>query len=76
MESVSVVDEPLILRTIEICEDDRLDFAEAFLVTCAESTGIGKVASFDPSIDRVRSIERIELQESESVPDHVPKTCP
>ena len=33
---------------------DRIDFAEAYLVACAESTGVGKVASFDRSIGRVR----------------------
>ncbi|HUH69306.1 MAG TPA: hypothetical protein VLZ05_10750 [Mycobacterium sp.] len=35
-------------------------FAEACLVACAESTGIGRVASFDRSIDRINTIERIE----------------
>ncbi len=39
---------------------DRLDFAEANLVACAESTGIGRVVSFDRSIDRVSTIERVE----------------
>jgi predicted nucleic-acid-binding protein len=60
LESVSVVDSPLLLRTIEIYEDDRLDFAEAYLVACAESTGVGRVASFDRSIDRVRTVERVQ----------------
>jgi alkanesulfonate monooxygenase SsuD/methylene tetrahydromethanopterin reductase-like flavin-dependent oxidoreductase (luciferase family) len=53
MESVSVVDGPLILRSIEIYEDDRLDFAEARLVACAESTVIGNVA-LSPLVLRVR----------------------
>ena len=48
------------LRAIEVYETDRIDFAEAYLVACAESTGVGKVASFDRSIDRVHTIERIE----------------
>jgi predicted nucleic acid-binding protein len=39
---------------------DRLDFAEAYLVACAESTGIGRIASFDRTIDRVSTVERIE----------------
>ena len=60
MESVSVVDQPLLLRATEVYEGDRLDFAEAYLVACAESTSIGKIASFDQSIDRVRFVERIE----------------
>ena len=47
-------------RAIDVYETDRIDFAEAYLVACAESTGVGKVASFDRSIDRVDTIERIE----------------
>ena len=60
MESVSVVDAPLLLRTLEIYEYDRLDFAEAYLVASAESTNVLQVASFDHSIDRIQSIKRIE----------------
>lgn len=58
--SVTVVDPALLLRAIEVYEIDRLDFAEAYLVACAESTGVGRVVSFDRSIDRVKTIERIE----------------
>jgi predicted nucleic acid-binding protein len=58
--SIVCVDPALLLRTVEVYETDRIDFAEAYLVACAESTGVGKVASFDRSIDRVRTIERIE----------------
>jgi predicted nucleic acid-binding protein len=54
-----VIDEDLLLRAIEIYELDRLDFAEAYVVACAERSGVGAVASFDGSIDRVRSVERI-----------------
>ena len=59
-ESLVCVDPALLLRAIEVYETDRIDFAEAYLVACAESTGVGKVASFDRSIDRVDTIERIE----------------
>jgi predicted nucleic-acid-binding protein len=59
-DSVICVDPSLLLRAIEVYESDRIDFAEAYLVACAESTGVGKVASFDRSIDRVDTIERIE----------------
>ncbi len=59
-ESIVCVDPALLLRAIEVYETDRIDFAEAYLLACAESTGIGKVASFDRSIDRVDTIERIE----------------
>jgi predicted nucleic acid-binding protein len=60
MRSVVSVDAALLLRAIEVYETDRLDFAEAYLVACAESTGVNRVASFDRSIDRVPTVERVE----------------
>ena len=60
MESVSVIDAPVLFRAVEIYEYDRLDFAEAYLIASAESTGVMQVASFDRSIDRVKSITRVE----------------
>jgi predicted nucleic-acid-binding protein len=60
MRSVVTVDAAFLLRAIEVYEVDRLDFAEAHLVACAESTGVGRVASFDRAIDRVATIERLE----------------
>jgi len=59
-DSIVCVDSALLLRAVEVYETDRIDFAEAYLVACAESTGVGRVASFDRSIDRVDTIERIE----------------
>src|SRR5206468_8558803 len=59
-ESIVCVDPALLLRAAEVYETDRIDFAEAYLVACAESTGVGIIASFDRSLDRVHSIERIE----------------
>lgn len=59
-DAIRVVDEDLLLRTIEVYEIDRLDFAEAYLVASAERTGVGAVASFDRSIDRVTTVTRIE----------------
>jgi len=59
-DSIVTVDPALLLRAIEVHEIDRLDFAEAYLVACAESTGVGSVVSFDKAIDRVQTIERIE----------------
>lgn len=58
--SVISVDAALLLRAIEVYEVERLDFAEAYLVACAESTGINKIASFDRAIDRVGTVERVE----------------
>jgi predicted nucleic acid-binding protein len=52
-------DTELFLRTLEIYELDRLDFAEAYLVAAAELTGVESIASFDKAIDRMASVERI-----------------
>jgi predicted nucleic-acid-binding protein len=60
LDSVISVDSALLLRAIEVYEVERLDFAEAYLVACAESTGINRVASFDRSIDRLGTVERVE----------------
>lgn len=60
MQSVVCVDASLLLRAIEIYETARIDFAEAYLVACAESTGLDRIASFDRSIDRVGTVQRIE----------------
>ena len=59
-DSVLCVDPALLLRAVEVYETDRLDFGEAYLVACAESTGVGRVASCDQAIDRVDSVERVE----------------
>lgn len=59
-DSIVTVDPALLLRAIEVYEIDRLDFAEAYLVACAESADVGRVASFDRAIDRVKSVKRVE----------------
>lgn len=59
-DSVVCVDPALLLRALEVYEEDRLDFAEAYLVACAESTTVGRIASFDRSLDRVSTVERME----------------
>lgn len=59
-DSIVCIDPALLLRAIEVYETDRVDFAEAYLVACAESTGVGTIVSFDRSLDRIDTIERIE----------------
>jgi predicted nucleic acid-binding protein len=58
--AVLVTDAALLLRALEVYEVHGIDFAEAYLVANAELSGIGAVASFDRSIDRVPTIRRIE----------------
>jgi predicted nucleic acid-binding protein len=58
--AVLVLDTPLLLRALEVYEVDRLDFAEAYLVACAEASGVQTIASFDRSIDGVATVRRVE----------------
>jgi predicted nucleic-acid-binding protein len=57
---ISVVDEPLLLRALEVYEVERIDFAEAYLVASAEASGVETIASFDRSIDRISTVRRVE----------------
>ena len=59
-EAVRVVDSDILQRTIELFETHPIDFADAYLVAAAESTGVGVVASFDHDIDRVATVTREE----------------
>ena len=58
--AIRVEDPDLLLRAVEVYDTDRLDFADAYLVACAERTGVGSIVSFDRSIDRAATVERIE----------------
>lgn len=60
LRSIEVVDEAMLLRALEVYEVERLDFADAYLVAAAETTGVGVVMSFDRGIDRVATVSRIE----------------
>jgi predicted nucleic acid-binding protein len=59
-QSIVVLDAALLLRALEIYEVDRLDFADAYLVASAETSGVEAVASFDRAIDRVATVRRVE----------------
>ena len=41
-------------------EAPRGPVAEAYLVACAENADVTEIASFDQSIDRVRTVRRVE----------------
>jgi predicted nucleic acid-binding protein len=58
--AVVVADEPLLLRALEVYEVHRLDFADAYLVAQAETSGVQAVASFDKAIERVPTVRRVE----------------
>lgn len=58
--AILVTHEPLLMRALEVYEVNRLDFAEAYLVASAEATGVGTIASFDRTIDRVPTVTRLQ----------------
>lgn len=59
--AIAVVDRPLLLRALELYELHRsVHLADAYLVACAEVSGVGAVMSFDRGLDRVATVERIE----------------
>lgn len=58
--AVRVTDQVLLLRTVELYEFQRLDFADAYLVASAERTGVNAIASFDRGIDRIGTVRREE----------------
>jgi len=58
--AIRVLDADLLLRAVEAYDVHRLDFADAYLVACAERTGVGEIASFDRAIDRVGTVRRVE----------------
>jgi len=58
--AIRVVDAELLQRAVEVYDVHRLDFADAYLVACAERAGVGVIASIDRSIDRVGTVRREE----------------
>lgn len=60
LSSIAVSNHDLLLRALELYEHIRLDFAEAYLAAAAELTGVGTVASFDRTLDRVETIDRVQ----------------
>jgi predicted nucleic acid-binding protein len=58
--SIVTTDDLLLLRSIELFEQHRLGFADAYVAAAAEMSGVGAVASFDRRLDRIGSIKRAE----------------
>lgn len=58
--AIHVIDVDLVQRAVEVYEVHRLDFADAYLVASAERTGVGVIASFDRTVDRVSTVRREE----------------
>jgi predicted nucleic-acid-binding protein len=60
LPAIAVIDELLLLRSLELYEQAGLDFADAYLVASAEATGVNAVMSFDRGIGRVGTVARVE----------------
>ena len=60
LPGIVTVDAALLVRALELYETARLDFAEAYLVAHAETTGVAEIVSFDRSIDRIPNVSRRE----------------
>lgn len=60
LPSIRTIDADLLLRALEVYEIYELDFADAYLVAQAETTGVEEVLSFDRGIDAVESVTRRE----------------
>ncbi len=60
LPSIKTVDRASLLRALEVYEVDRLDFAEAYLVAQAETSGVYAIMTFDRSVDRVSTVSRQE----------------
>ncbi len=58
--AIATLDSALLLRSLEVYEVHRIDFAEAYLVASAERAGVHDIASFDRSLGRVSTVARIE----------------
>jgi predicted nucleic-acid-binding protein len=56
MPAVAVADAAILLRALEVYEEQGLHFAEAQLVAAAETSGVGHVLSFDRDLNRATSI--------------------
>ena len=60
MDSVSVQDQPTLLRSLDLYEHQKMDFADAYLVAFGAAHGISAIASFDKGIDRAKAVQRID----------------
>ena len=58
--AIVVLDEVLLLRALELYERESLDFITAYLASRAERSGVGAVASFYRSLERIESVRLVE----------------
>lgn len=58
--SMFVADLDVLLRAIELYEQARLDFADAYLVAVGELSNVRRIVSFDRQLDRAEGFVRVE----------------
>ncbi len=59
LPAIRVADADVLLRALELYELHNLGYADAYLVACAELSGIGAVATFDAELARRSSVEAL-----------------
>lgn len=60
LPTMKTLDAAPLLRALEVYDVNRHDFAEAYLIVQAETTGVATILSFDKTIDRVKAVTRHE----------------
>lgn len=58
-KAVQVGDERVLYRALALYEEHKVGFADAYLVACAECSGVRRVLSFDRDIDKITTVERV-----------------
>lgn len=59
LDSIVTADHDVLLRSLDLYELERLDYADAYLVAVAETSGIEAIASFDERIDKIGTVQRL-----------------
>lgn len=60
LKSVAPEHGHIILRTLDLYELDRMDFADAYLVAFAETNHVPQIVSFDKGIGKASTVTRID----------------
>lgn len=59
LDSIVTADHDVLLRSLDLYELERLDYADAYLVAVAETSGIESIASLDERIDKIGTVQRL-----------------
>jgi len=60
MKSVATEHASILQRSLDLYENKRMDFADAYIVAFAEANAITQIASFDKGLSKASTITRID----------------